>query len=133
MNLGETTLFVTNEDTGFWKLGIACDLDTLINRQLAAPYPAQLDSTWMKTLIRCATGQIVGFPPGTVRCVAVDSLCETPAGRFRCHVYHEQYDVIIFGQYDIYTYYAPNVGLVATVAQAGGLFWKSLLSSYELR
>lgn len=133
MNQEETTLLVRNESSGLWEMGIACPTDTLIYRQLNAMYPAELDYTWTKAWYRCAMDQIMGLPPGTARCLAVDSLYTTPAGTFSCHLYHEQYDVIIFGLYDIYTFYAPNVGLVATEVQTDMVAWKSVLSSYTLK
>jgi hypothetical protein len=133
INNEPTTLLVANESDGLWELGVWCGLDSLYFMNQAAMYPAVVGDEWIKAWFACATGNIQGFPPDTTRCISVDSVVTTPAGSFTCYVYWEHYNLMVFGDYDIYKYYAPRVGLVGSDAVGSSVHWKKRLTSYTLK
>jgi len=133
INYVPTTLLVANESDGLWELGIWCNLDSLYFMNQAAMFPAVVGDNWIKAWYGCAVDYSTMFPPDTTRCISVDSVVTTPAGTFTCYVYHEHYNVMLFGDYDFYKYYAPRVGLVGLDAAASGMHLKRRLTSYTLR
>ncbi len=126
-----TTLIVANENDGLWELGIRCANDSSYIMNQAVMYPVEVGDKWSKRWTLCVMDDIMGFPPDTTRCISVDSLITTPAGNFRCHVFHEHYTFM--GENNIHKYWAPNVGLVGWDWISSQAVWKKRLSSYTLR
>jgi hypothetical protein len=128
-----TTWFYRNDELGLWEFGTACGMDSLYYMQMNAAYPVEIGYEWVKGWFQCDPNDYVtGYPPGDARYIAKDSVYTTPAGTFECRVYHSEHDMMIFGTFDIYTFYVPDVGMVAREIHSDMLTWKSVLVDYDL-
>jgi hypothetical protein len=122
-----------NEENGLWQYGTGCDMDTTYYRQMNAAYPSDLTEEWIMGYYYCdPNGYGTGFPPGPARCLSVDSLISTLAGDFECCVYRSHHNMPIFGEVEIFYFYAPDVGLVVREITSDMMYWKASLVSFDL-
>jgi len=127
----KTTRFLKNEFDGLWTLGIRCTGNLSTVQYLSAKYPATVGDTWTSVYMRCLMGSGGVLGPGVAECTHTDAVYDAPAGAFTCYTIHEHYETA--GEYDIYWYFAPNVGMVAMEFYSSSLTLKRRLVSYSLK
>jgi hypothetical protein len=135
LTMEPTKQYMNNDElNGLWNYGVVCGVDSMMVRFLHAKYPVEVGDQFAKAFIMCAPGgSFGGFGTGTVTCVHTDTTYATPAGTFSCVLYHEIYNPPFFGESHVYTFIAPNVGMVAQEITSDLLSWKKILTSYTIK
>jgi hypothetical protein len=134
LNLEPTTMHLNNEDVGgLWQYGITCPTDSIRVAFMFAPYPVQPGHQHVAWYLMCGMGSPLGLGPGDGICTHTDTAYVVPAGTFRCYRYHQYYDLPVFGEFDVYLYMAPGVGIVAYEFYGDTGIWKKHLASYSLQ
>ena len=144
-----------NEKDGLWTYGILSSTDTLLAKTLDIMYPIELNESWKCVLL------YENFKVSdtlTVTCVATEDQFITPAGIFKCHVYHYEIPSAysfqrVFQKYgfpfetlmptlkshqlhrdEFFLFLVPNVGYVGLFETINGvLVWKKTLVDYQVR
>jgi len=131
INKEKTTRFLMNDFDGLWTLGIRCTGNLSTLQFISAKYPAEVGDTWTSAYVRCIMGSGGVLGPGVAECTNTGSVYDVPAGAFTCYSIHEHPEPA--GAYDIYWYFAPNVGMVAMDLYSAGTVIKRRLVSYSLK
>lgn len=134
MTMEPTKEYLNNDElNGLWYYGVVCGVDSIMTRGLHAKYPVEVGDQFVKSFYMCAPdGGFGGFGIGNVTCVRTDTTYATPAGTFDCVLYHEIYNPI-FGEIHVYTFMAPNVGMVAREVTSDLVFWNKILTDYTIK
>ena len=131
INKEKTTRFLGNDFDGLWNLGVRCTGNLSPLQFMFAKYPATVGDTWTSVYARCVMGSGGVLGPGVAESKDTDLVYVAPAGAFTCYTIHEHYETA--GEYDIYWYFAPKVGMVAMEFYSSSLTLKRRLVSYSLR
>lgn len=126
-----------NGGNGLYLLGGVSSTDTLVYKALHFKYPVQQGDSWQVSWLYYVleSGKFVIEDTETITCIAINEKFETPAGTFRCYVYHFQRRTAddVAAKSDFYEYYAPGVGLVGQeIKKEGILIRRSMRYDYHL-
>lgn len=129
-----------NGPDGLYCLGGISPTDTLFYKALQFKYPATVGESWPVIRINYDDylGKFYFYDTLAVSLVSKDEPIETPAGKFKCHVYSYRKRPAddVATEWDYYHYYIPGLGRVAytekdTYDQL--IKGKVLLLDYKLR
>lgn len=130
-----------NGEGGLYMMGGIADTDTLVLRKLDRKYPAREGETWsaVRLVYRLSSTREFGVQDTVV--VSLESTeepIETPAGRFKCHVYKYSFRPAndVLEKWDVFEYYTPGVGLVKEVIRGqsdGRLLYDTVLYNYRVQ
>lgn len=106
-----------NGEGGLYALGGIAETDTIFRNILAYKYPSTIGESWKYHQALFSMSNFKFYVSDTLKITLLDNnrAIETPAGKFKCHVYYFQismgYDVP--GYFGYYIYYKPGIGLIA--------------------
>jgi hypothetical protein len=135
LTMEPTKEYLNNDElNGLWFYGVVCGVDSMMMRGLHAMYPVEAGDQFVKSFVLCAPGgSYGGFGIGEVTCIHTDTTYATPAGTFSCVLYHEVYNPPMIGETHVYTFMAPNVGMVGREITSDMMIWKKVLSEYTVK
>jgi hypothetical protein len=105
-----------NTEDGLYSMGGVAETDSLFINTMNKKYPAETGETWESPQVSFSRSDFEFYINDTLKITVVDTdrEVETPAGTFRCIVYHfeadQGYDVAANAQ--IFQFYSPGVGLI---------------------
>lgn len=129
-----------NGDDGLYQLGGVTNSDTTLTKILYLKYPVRIGEVWhVPWLVYYPeSDKFVVEDTLSYECLAIDDSVQTPAGTFKCIVYHyrirPQPDVL--ESWDYYQYFNPSVGLVAVIVKSSldnSVKFKTLLYDFSVR
>jgi len=129
-----------NGPDGLYWLGGVSPTDTLLYKTLLFKYPAEMGESWRVIRINYDdyAEKFYFYDTLTVSLVSKNETIETPAGKFKCHVYSYRKKPAddVFVKWDYYHYYIPGLGRVAYITRSSddqSIRDRVLLSDYKVR
>lgn len=105
-----------NAGDGLYTMGGIAETDTLFVNSIDKKYPAEIGETWESSQISFSRSDFEFYINDTLKITVVDTDREvqTPAGTFRCYVYHFEADQgeDVAANAQIFQFYSPGVGLI---------------------
>lgn len=129
-----------NGPDGLYWLGGISPTDTLLYKTLLFKYPAEVGESWRVIRINYDDYEEKFYFDDTltVSLVSKNEIIETPAGKFKCHVYSYRKrpadDVSV--KWDYYHYYLPGLGRIAYITRSSddqSIRDRILLSDYKVK
>jgi len=114
-------LLYWNGPGGLYWLGGISPNDTLFYKSLMFKYPANVGESWSTIRINNDFyGRFYFFDTLKIDLVSKDETIDTPAGKFKCHVYHYRKKPVddVNVEWDYYHYYLPGIGRVAYITKS---------------
>lgn len=105
-----------NGEDGLYKMGGIAGTDTLFINEISYKLKAEVGDSWQMTQVSFSRSDLEFYISDTLQVTLMDTdrVVETPAGTFRCYVYHFDvsmgYDVA--ERFDYFMFYSPGVGMI---------------------
>lgn len=123
-----------NTEDGLYTMGGVAETDTLFIQNIDKKYPAEIGETWESSQISFSRSDLEFYINDTLKITVVDTdrEVETPAGTFRCIVYH--FDLSagddVAERLDYFQFYSLGTGLIKQ--EERGQFDNRLISELVL-
>ncbi|CAN5352701.1 hypothetical protein BH23BAC3_BH23BAC3_23680 [soil metagenome] len=105
-----------NANDGLYSMGGVAETDTLFINHIDKKYPVETGETWESPQVSFSRSGLEFYINDTLKITVVDTDREvqTPAGTFRCYVYHFEADQgdDVLANAQIFQFYSPGVGLI---------------------
>ncbi len=114
--------FYRNEEDGLYLMGGKNTNDSAFVKLLYLKYPVKKGETWLYTdlFFDVYEEKYILDEPIQYTCIDTAAIFDTPLGSFKCIVYYCREEIAsdVSAEHDVYSYYAPNIGLVGIVTNS---------------